>query len=214
MPGNIHKKEKRTMEDTYPEQGDFTPDAPDERQMAIDEAMADPAYLDEHHPLHKNQVAKVQAMFQEKYPEDHPAVDSRDELPPPPEEKVSPLTGIEMPEMPQGHQWDEAALKSFIPIAKELGMSDEELQTELEVFVAGASRFDPISYSEDEGIAALNERLGQSAGSIVKLAQEYINGLPDQTRAKLVNWLETTQLGNHPRIIETLARRGKKISTA
>jgi hypothetical protein len=194
------------------ELGQFTPpEAPDERQVAIDEAMADPAYLDEHHPLHKTQVAKVMQMFQEKYPENQPAVDSPDELPPKPEEPVSPLPGIEMPEMPQGQEWDGAALQSFIPIAKELGMSDEELQIELEAFVAGASRFDPVSYSEDEGIEALNERWGQGAAGIVKLAQEYINSLPAGTRTKLVSWLETTQLGNHPRIIETLARRGKMI---
>jgi hypothetical protein len=214
VQANIKGEEHMSEYEGQGDLGEFTPpDASDERQMAIDEAMAHEAYLDEHHPLHKSQVAKVQAMFLEKYPENESAMEGPG-APQPPQETVSPISGIEMPPMPEGQEWDETALQSFIPIAKELGFSDDELQTELEAFVAGASRFDPVSYSEEEGIEALNERWGQSAAGIVKLAQEYINGLPDQTRGKLVNWLETTQLGNHPRIVEALARRGKKVATA
>jgi hypothetical protein len=211
------------MDDTFPEQGDFSPDLPDDDQMAIDEAMAHEAYLNEHHPLHKTQVAKVQALFKAKYPEPEGGESPPEGFgsphagPQPSEQTFSPISGlegIELPPMPEGQEWDTSALQSFIPIAKELGFSDYELQAELEAFVAGVSRFEPISYSEDEGIAALNEQWGQSAAGIVKLAQEYINSLPDQTRAKLVSWLESTQLGNHPRIVAALARRGKKVATA
>lgn len=192
-------------------QGDFIPDAVDAVQMEIDQLQADPSYLDPSHPMHKVTVQKVTQLFQQKYPEEGQA--GPEQPPgspqPPQKEAVSPIPGIELPELPTG-EWDLDAIKGFIPIAREMGLNNEEIGLELQAFAAGGSRFDPVSFSEDEGIDALNERWGKGAANIVRQAQEYINSLPAGTKEKLVSWLETTGFGNHPKIIEALARRGTR----
>ena len=192
------------MDDNIPEQGDFTPDLPDPLQMEIDELQAHESYLNESHPMHKVTLQKVTQLYRQKYPEPT-GPESPPGTPQPPEKTPSPIPGVELPELPGG--WDEDALKAFAPIAREMGFSDEELKMELESFAAGTSRFDPTEYDVDSGISALNERWGQGAAGIVRAAQEYIASLPAGTRAKLEDWLESTGLGSHPKVIESLARR-------
>lgn len=180
-------------------------------EVELTELKADPSYMDPNHPMHKVTMAKVTSLYQKKYPETGEGVGDDEGVfltpsQPALQAEAPPIAGVELPEAPEGFEWDDQAIRGFVPIAKEMGLSDEEITVELQAFtVTGYG--DPAHFDEDSGIEYLNRHWGNSASSVVKLAQDFIRELPPATRSKLEAWLENTGFGNDPRVIEAFARR-------
>lgn len=119
--------------------------------------------------------------------------------------------------LPDGVEMDKAMLEGFLPVAKELGLSQEAAQKLVDFqsqYVAHAQKAQQEAYDnmlqdwvnaakadKDIGGPAFNENVGFAAKAIKQF------GTPELRAA-----LDATGVGNHPEFIRVFAKIGKAMS--
>lgn len=115
--------------------------------------------------------------------------------------------------MPEGIEMDQAAAEAFIPIAKELGLSQEQAQKIVDIQAQAVQRqteawlqtqaqwADEVRGDKEIGGDRLNESLAQ--------AKRAIDFIGDPALTKLLN---ETGYGNHPVLVKAFVKIGKQLA--
>jgi hypothetical protein len=127
--------------------------------------------------------------------------------------------------MPDGMELDKEMLDDFLPIAKELNLTQEQAQKLADLQIKNVERanakteeaFAKVVEGWKDSVKADSEIGGSTMGEKVGLAVKAMNFFGDSKdesgktveNSALKELLETSQLGNHPEVIRVFYRIGK-----
>ena len=119
--------------------------------------------------------------------------------------------------VPEGQELDKGAMDTFKPIAKELGLTQEQAQKLVDVYsgsTADASKvmmeqIDALHQSWIQEVRDDKELGGVKFDETISTARTFINGYGDE---KLTEVLNESGLGNHPAVVKLFYKLGRSMA--
>lgn len=119
--------------------------------------------------------------------------------------------------IPEGMELDKGAMDTFKPIAKELGLSQDQAQKLVDVYSNAnadaqstlATQIDALHESWKQEVKDDPILGGVKFDETIATARTFINGYGDQ---KLTDVLNETGLGNHPAVVKLFYKLGRSVA--
>ena len=119
--------------------------------------------------------------------------------------------------IPDGMELDKGAMEAFTPIAKELGLTQDQAQKLVDVYsnanadavATMGSQIDALHQTWIQEVKDDPDLGGAKFDETVATARTFINGYGDQ---KLTDVLNETGLGNHPAVVKLFYKLGRSMS--